>query len=135
MRINELEARESGLDYFLGKVVTVLLRTAARYPQSDDEFHKTYSGTVVSLTTLGLWIEAIQSNDRSFFFWTQVGGICQEEETTEDDPRIQAALQRKKAPPASPCGGGRPAEPPVEQLGVERIKGLTGKAKEEYERL
>lgn len=125
MRINELEARESGLEYFLGRPVTVLMRNAARYPQSDEEFHKTYTGTLAALTTLGVWLQSLHTEDKSFFFWSQVGGIIKEEETTEDDPRIQKALARKPGAPS----------PPLQQLGIDRVKGLTGKAKEEYERL
>ena len=125
MRIDEVEAREAGFGHLIGKTVTVLLHQTNRLMMGDEEFHRTYSGRVAGLTPLGLWLERIVTGDRSFFFWHAVQGICCEERTSRDDPRVKAAQESAEGPPPKP----------LQQLGTDRVKGLAAKAKEEYERL
>jgi hypothetical protein len=86
------------MQYFLGKIVTILVRSTTLDFSWDDKSqyrHAQYfTGRLEKIDNLGVWLYDEQRKVKSYFFSQHIVGILEEQEVPQEHPLVQAALQK-----------------------------------------
>jgi hypothetical protein len=91
VRINSQELEACEIDYFVGRIVTVMVRSTQRAMADPEEFHNMFTGEVVQQNHLGLWLLTSQGR-KSFIFWHAVQGIFDERSVDPESREAKEAL-------------------------------------------
>lgn len=109
MRISERDIDGSEIDYFVNRVVTVMIHAGQRPMADPEEFHGMFTGVVVQMNHLGLWLLTSQGR-KSFIFWQAVQGIFDERAVSAESEEAKEAMAKaEKARQAK----SQPAKPPI----------------------
>jgi len=100
MKINEHDLRKSQFSYFLGRKVTILATAAAATYPSDERgcclYLQAYSGLCEGFDEYGVWLQDVQTEAKSFFFYSQIQGILENPMLSEDHPIVKEAMNKVK---------------------------------------
>lgn len=125
MRINTQELEACEIDYFVGRIVTVMVRSAQRPMTDPEEFHNMFTGEVVQQNHLGIWLLTSQGR-KSFLFWSAVQGIFDERSVDPDSDEAKEALaQAEKAKERMAKRAAK--QPPIQMPTIQALTGLAGK--------
>ncbi len=86
------------LEFFLGKIVTILTSRTSRDFGSDKigitHFSNYFTGRVGQIDSTGIWIIQERTGNVSYFAWNWIVGVCEELVVDESHPTVQKALER-----------------------------------------
>lgn len=107
----------NNLQGFVGRVCTVMTVNTALQITEPLRHAQYFTGRVKSVDEYGIWLEHLQTKNRSFFMFPVVG-IVEEQFIPEDDPRsskIKEEMEKQKKPVAPP------KMPPGQFIPVEQL--------------
>lgn len=86
------------MQYFKNKVVTVLTHRSARdFPPNEVgsyQFAQHFTGHVEAADDYGLWLLDPAKGVRSYFLYSGLVGVCEEQVVAEDHPLVKQAAER-----------------------------------------
>ena len=81
---------------FIGKPVTILTKTIAKNNFKDDmQFGAFFSCVLESVDEDGVFGKAILTGKQSFYAWSYIVGIVEEEFISENSPEYKSMLEKK----------------------------------------
>ncbi len=96
----------SNLEYFKGKVCTILTAPANRHFLDESQYANTFVGLVEKVDEFGIWLVQLSTKKKSFFTLHQLVGII-EETVTFFDSEEEAQSVRKQLEARLPAKDGQ----------------------------
>jgi hypothetical protein len=93
------------LKYFIGKICTILTQPIGIQFTNAVEHSQYYTGTVEQIDDEGIWVRHPLTKAMSFYNWTSIMGIVEEQYVEPNDPlmeKIKEDISRKQKPTPQP---------------------------------
>lgn len=95
MKILANDLKRNHFDYFLGKIVMILTNPSTLSfnlePQGIYQHFQHFGGMVEGFDEYGIWLR--NKETKSFFFFSQIIGIIEQQQISEDHPAMKKALE------------------------------------------